>query len=214
MIRINLLGAQKPKKGKKSIAGAVSGDSPVGLLAISLIVLLVAAAGNAGYYWKITRDGTKLQTQLRLAEAENRRLSDVKTLYTEREKIKDNYKRRVDVIDDLRAKQFGPVNLLTLMGNTIDQTDAVWLSTMTEDGSTMTLKGVALSVHGVADLMRNLERTGYFKSVEIKETYQDDTLKDMQAFQFTILCQKPPRVEPQPAAGAATPGAQAAKKKS
>ena len=29
-----------------------------------------------------------------------------------------------------------------------------------------------------------------FRNVEIKETYQDDQIKDMQAFQFTLTCEK------------------------
>jgi hypothetical protein len=49
---------------------------------------------------------------------------------------------------------------------------------------------VALSVHAVADLMTNLKRTGHFKNIEIKESYQDDTVRDMQAFIFTLQCEK------------------------
>jgi type IV pilus assembly protein PilN len=208
MIRINLLGAQKPKKGKRAAISTGGGAETFGLLTGSLLVLLLAAAGNGAYYWKINAEAVKLQTSLQTAESENRRLSDVKRVYLEREKIKDNYKRRVDVIDQLRANQFGPVNLLTTMGNTINSTDEVWLSTMTDEGSNMTVKGVALSVHGVADLMRNLQKTGYFKNVEIKETYQDDVVKEMQAFVFTIICEKQPQTAPKTAASpaAAQPG--------
>ena len=32
--------------------------------------------------------------------------------------------------------------------------------------------------------------TEAFKAVEIKETYQDDQVKDMQAFLFTLSCEK------------------------
>jgi len=42
----------------------------------------------------------------------------------------------------------------------------------------------------VASLIANLQKTGYFKTVEIKETYQDEAVKDMQAFQFTLTCEK------------------------
>jgi len=39
-------------------------------------------------------------------------------------------------------------------------------------------------------LIANLQKTGFFKTVEIKETYQDEGFKDMQAFQFTLNCDK------------------------
>jgi Tfp pilus assembly protein PilN len=54
----------------------------------------------------------------------------------------------------------------------------------------VSLEGTALSTDAVANLIANLQKTGYFKTVEIKETYQDDQIKDMQAFQFTLTCEK------------------------
>jgi len=42
----------------------------------------------------------------------------------------------------------------------------------------------------VANLIQNLKKTGYFKNIEIKETYQDESVKDMQAFQFELTCEK------------------------
>ena len=48
----------------------------------------------------------------------------------------------------------------------------------------------ALSTNAVANLIANLQKTGFFSNVEIKETFQDDQIKDMQAFQFTLTCEK------------------------
>lgn len=190
MIRINLLGTPK-KKGKRPVVATSEGAAGGAAVAIGLLLVLVAVAGNGFYYWKLTRDAASIDQKLKAADAENRRLSEVKSRYLEREKIKDFYKRRVDVIDQLRNNQAGPVTLLNTIAGTVNSTDEVWLSTMTNEGGKLNLKGVALSVHGVADLMRNLQRTGYFKSVEIKETFQDDKVKDMQAFVFTIVCEMP-----------------------
>jgi len=49
---------------------------------------------------------------------------------------------------------------------------------------------MALSTDAVANLIQNLQKTGYFKNIEIKETYQDESVKDMQAFQFELTCEK------------------------
>jgi Tfp pilus assembly protein PilN len=159
---------------------------------IGLIAVVVGLGANAFYFWTIRHEANQLQTDLYKAEQENRRLSEVKLKYMEREKERTNYKRRVDVIDQLRSNQSRPVELLTMLGHTINQTDEVWLSTMTDEGANISLKGMALSIHGVADLIHNLQRTGYFKSVEIKESYQDGTVKDTQAFAFTVVCEKKP----------------------
>jgi Tfp pilus assembly protein PilN len=96
----------------------------------------------------------------------------------------------VDVIDSLRAGQAGPVNLLAMLGETINGTEAVWLSKMDDSGPSVSLEGTALSADAVATLIGNLQKTGFFKTVEIKETYQDEQIKDMQAFQFTLTCEK------------------------
>jgi Tfp pilus assembly protein PilN len=52
------------------------------------------------------------------------------------------------------------------------------------------LTGTALSTDAVANLIANLQKTGFFRNVEIDETYQDEQIKDMQAFQFTLNCDK------------------------
>jgi Tfp pilus assembly protein PilN len=94
------------------------------------------------------------------------------------------------VIDSLRAGQAGPVNLLAMLGETVNDTEAVWLNKMDDTGPSVNLEGTALSTDAVANLMANLQKTGFFKSVAIKETYQDEAIKDMQAFQFTLTCEK------------------------
>jgi Tfp pilus assembly protein PilN len=49
---------------------------------------------------------------------------------------------------------------------------------------------MALSSDAVANLISNLKKTGYFQNIEMKESIQDDQIKDMQAFQFTLSCEK------------------------
>jgi Tfp pilus assembly protein PilN len=195
MIRINLLGLPKPKKGKKggsSLAaiGSVGGGESLHLVVVALLLVILTLGGNGFYYWKLQKDGKKLQAALKQAEVDYQRLALVKARYQEREKQKDIYKKRVDVIDKLRGDQTRPVALLTMLGNTISSSDEVWLNSMKDDGTSIKLEGVALSVHAVADLMRNLQRTGYFQNVEIDSTYQDASVKEMQAFVFTLICAK------------------------
>jgi Tfp pilus assembly protein PilN len=96
----------------------------------------------------------------------------------------------VDVIDELRKNQSGPVNLLSMIGDTVNGTEAVWLNSMQDQGASVAIDGTALSSDAVANLISNLQKTGFFSNIEIKETYQDETVKDMQAFQFTLTCSK------------------------
>lgn len=155
-----------------------------------LVVLVVAALLNLGYWYRLDRQGKSIAAQMKTAEEKNRELSDVKARFLERQNEANNYKRRVDVIDQLRANQGGPVNLLAMLGETVNNTEAVWLKKMDDSGPSVDLEGMALSTDAVANLIANLQKTGFFKSVEIKETYQDEQVKDMQAFEFTLTCAK------------------------
>ncbi len=194
MIRINLLGAPKPKSGKKGAAvsmpsfeGGGGGGSPMLQVAA---VLVIFALGNGAYWYHLDREKKAIATQMRLAEQKNRELADIKARYLERQRQADAYKRRVDVIDNLRSNQSGPVNLLAMIGETVNSTEAVWLNSMQDQGANVAIDGMALSNDAVANLISNLQKTGYFRNIEIKESIQDEQVKDMQAFQFTLTCEK------------------------
>ena len=192
MIRINLLGSPKPK-GKKGPAFNMP-SFEVGNLGGPMIqvaaVLVIAGALNAGYWYQLDREKKSIEVRALVAEQKNRELADIKVRYLERQRQADSYKRRVDVIDQLRANQAGPVSLLAMIGDTVNGTEAVWLNSMQDQGASVAIDGTALSSDAVANLISNLQKTGYFRNIEIKESYQDDAVKDMQAFQFTLTCEK------------------------
>jgi type IV pilus assembly protein PilN len=191
MIRINLLGVPKAKN-KRSAVPTVTLDMGEPGSPRTKILIMVALVGVANWaYWhQLDKQTQVIANNMKLAEQKNHELADVKTRYMERQREADNYKRRVDVIDQLRSSQTGPVQLLDTIGNTINDTEAVWLDTMKDQGNSIEIEGMALSADGVASLIQNLQKTGYFRSIEIKETYQDESYKEMQAFQFTLTCAK------------------------
>jgi type IV pilus assembly protein PilN len=193
MIRINLLSVPKTKRSKRTVAApTVSGSGP-SLMIVALVVIALAAVFNVGWWYKLDRESQRIATEMRKAEKENRELLEVKARVEQKNKQAEAYQRRVDVIDRLRAQQSGPKELLAMIGDTVNATDAVWLSKMNEDGANINIEGTALSIDAVANLVANLKRTGYFKTVEMKESYQDDQIKAMQAFVFTLVCEKQPQ---------------------
>jgi Tfp pilus assembly protein PilN len=151
---------------------------------------VLAGALNWMYWYRLDKEKKQIASKMVVAEQRNRELADVKARYLERQRQAESYKRRVDVIDQLRASQAGPVNLLNTIGDTINGTEAVWLNTMKDQGNSVDIEGMALSADAVASLIQNLQKTGYFKSIEIKETFQDESFKEMQAFAFVLTCEK------------------------
>ena len=192
MIRINLLGIPKKttRGGRRASTMAATGGGEgsstliLGLIFAGALVVLIGLA----HVW-VQREHDVLEKNLQKAVLENQRLADVKAKYEASKKKADMYERRVKVIDELKSAQSGPVDLLNLVADTVNSTDAVWLETMTNDGKTLNFTGMALSPNSVADLMANLRKTGAFKTVEIKETSQDAAVKEVQAFKFELMCE-------------------------
>ena len=193
MIKINLLETSKGK-GKRGGSAPVMptmemGDMGSPKLKI-LIIMVIVGLANLGYWYRLDNLSKQIDAKMKVAEQKNRELADVKAKFLDRQNQASIYQRRVDVIKKLQDGQTGPVNLMAMMGETVNNTEAVWLSKLDDQGTSVNLEGTALSTDAVANLIANLQKTGFFKNVEIKETFQDEQVKEMQAFQFTLTCDK------------------------
>src|SRR5437667_12612515 len=180
MIRINLLGAQEGKNERSAASAAAVmevGDVASPKMKV-VLVLVLAGLVNLRYWYQLDKQHRDIAAKMEVALRKNAELADVKARYLERQREAENYKRRVDVIDQLRAAQAGPVNLLNTIGATVNNTEAVWLDSMIDAGNSVDIKGMALSADAVANLISNLQKTGYFKNIEIKETFQYETFRD------------------------------------
>lgn len=191
MIRINLLGTPKPKKSRR--VGPLITTEPPSMTMVALLAAVVALGGLYFLYWRAQSQHEKIQAELRTANQQLASLAGVKAAYTQKQKEADALKRKFTIIDQLRANQGGPVQLLNTVAETVTSTDAVWLSKMSDEGKSISMDGTALSTTAVANLISNLKKSGYFKTVELKETSQDSGVKEYQAFTFTLVCEKQQR---------------------
>ncbi len=189
MIRINLLGIPKGKTRRST--DMASEPAGAGRFWLKLVAVALLFAGGSYLYWSpLDREQVRVATAQQLADRKNSELANVKSRYLERQRQAEALRRRVEVIRQLRANQAGPAVLLALVGQTVNNSESVWLSNLKDMGPVVNIEGVALNTTAVAGLMSNLQQTGYFKTVEIKESIQDEQVKEMQAFQFTLVCEK------------------------
>jgi Tfp pilus assembly protein PilN len=186
MIRINLLGTPKSKARRRP---KITMSAP-SIRMLSILAIAIAFGGVYFLYWRAQSRHDKIQVELRDADKQLAALASVKAAYTQKQKEVDALKQKFSVIDQLRANQNGPVQLLNTITQTVNATDAVWLIKMSDEGKAISVDGTALSTTAVANLIGNLKKSGYFKNVELKETFQDDSVKDYQAFTFTLVCEK------------------------
>jgi Tfp pilus assembly protein PilN len=180
MIRINLLGRPRPKvKRRVAIAGTLQ-------LVLFLVPVVVAVGVLVVQYVFIQGDIRSLQQQIEQKESEKRTMAQLEKEIKEYEEEQRRLQGRLDVIENLKRNQAGPVRLLEAVGNTVSLTETLWLTNLDEQAdSTIQFKGIAASVDAVANFITNLNRSGFFQNVEIKESVQKE--KDgMVNFEFTL----------------------------
>jgi len=160
MIRINLLAADRPSQKKaKAAPGAVQAYLFLALFAGG------AALACAGLYFYKTSEIAKLDDAIRKAEERQRQLQAIKAQVDELEKKRATYQRKVDLIEQLKAEQAGPVHMLDEISKTLP--DFVWLDGLDQGGGVVSLNGQSNSSTAVADFMQALQRSGWFPVVEL-----------------------------------------------
>jgi len=185
MIKVNLLKDQAVRTRKKSIAKPSA--SRVGLLMTAVLILVGLGLGTSWYYLHtqiVSLTGSR--DQLRL---ESVRLQGLKKQIDQFEKMKTERQSRINVIEQLKANQTGPVLLLNHVIHSIPTSAALWLTGLEQKGDQIRITGFTVRGETIPDFMSNLAATGYFKSVDL-ELYEDQQ-KD--SARFALVCVAAPR---------------------
>jgi Tfp pilus assembly protein PilN len=204
MIRINLLGRTRPKAQRATVP--LEATLQFVLLAIALVVSLGALYGH---YLLLDRENTKVVAHIQKQMGEKARLEQLKQQVDNFEKQKAVLQQRIGVIEGLQRNRTGGQELLEAIANTVSRTDTLWLTSVDRKGDELTINGQAGSINAVANYITQLKRSGYFQTVEIKESHQDDTNKTVQIFVFSLTAQfglpQAAGVAPAPTAPSAPP---------
>ena len=184
MIRVNLMGLPKTRKRARAPIMPVGG----GLALVLLVGVLVAVAGYQYFvrYQGFQQQIAQLNMDIATLEREAADLTRIRAEYDTSSKRKELLTKRINVIEGLKAKQSGPVQLLTTLASAVVGTDSLWLTSFTQTGQTITIEGTALNVKAVADFITRLINTRIFAAVDLKETAQDTADKEMEKFLFTV----------------------------
>ena len=184
MIRINLLGRSRPKATRATVPLEAT------LQYVLLVIALVVSGGALyGHYLLLDRENTKIAAHIQKQMGEKARLEQLKTQVDNFEKQKAVLQQRIGVIEGLQRNRTGGQELLEAIANTVSRTDTLWLTSVDRKGDALTINGSAGSINAVAHYITQLKRTGYFQTVEIKESHQDDTNKTVEIFAFSLTAQ-------------------------
>jgi len=184
MIRINLLGRTRPKAQRTTVP--IEATLQYVLLAVALAVSIGALWGH---FILLDRENTKIAAHIQKQTGEKARLEQLKQQVDNFEKQRVVLQQKIGVIEGLQRNRTGGQELLEAIANTVSRTDTLWLISVDRKGDALTINGAAGSINAVANYITQLRRSGYFQTVEIKESHQDESNKAVQIFLFSLTAQ-------------------------
>jgi type IV pilus assembly protein PilN len=104
---------------------------------------------------------------------------------------KEQLEQKLNLINELRANQEGPVHLLDELANLVP--DLLWLDAAVIKGRSLEMKGFALSPNAVAEFLQRLDESEYFKEPSLKEMKET---KEAHSFALTVGFTYTPGKEP------------------
>jgi len=165
MIKINLVAERKPTKAKGPglLSGLTLGTNINNYLVAGLLVAGLAVVGVT--YWRLSSRLSALRAEVAENQAEYDRL---KPIIAEVERFKVNneeLKRKIKVIEDLKANQHGPVRLMDEVSSALP--DLLWLERVDLKGDIIAVDGKALNPPAVANFLENLKRVPSFQEPKV-----------------------------------------------
>lgn len=170
MIKINLVGERKRPvtPSPAAAAGGFEGASVGNWLLIGLIVLGLLV--TLGHMWIL--NGKIEDKQAEVAEAQ-REVDELEPYIREVEEFKAKkaeLERKVEVINQLKTNQHGPVRVMDNISRALPE--LLWLTRMEVAPTIITLTGEAFNTNAVANFIENLDRFPEFQEPILRDTQQ------------------------------------------
>ena len=178
MIKVNLLKDPTARSHRTFVRPKVSRTGPA---LVAFIVLVAAVMGTWFYY--INTQKNKLTAKKQELIIQETRLNDLKNELTKYQQDKIDTQKRIEVIEELKAKQTGPVLLMNHVLASIPRDRLLWLTTINQKDDRVQIVGYAEKIEAIPDFMTNLAENDFFQSVDLESI---ESSKD--AAKFSLLC--------------------------
>jgi type IV pilus assembly protein PilN len=184
MIRINLLGVERAKTRKMPTFTIQAKQLTV---ACSLI-LVGGFAGIGWWYWSLRQSAAQVETDITTAQQELQRLQSVLAEVRQFEGRRTQLQQRVQLIEQLRAGQTIPVQLLDHVSRSIPE--MLWLTDMEQKEQALTIQGRSNTLAATADFVTNLRSSNLLLDIDMKT--EVETLQPVQGqagvelYKFTV----------------------------
>jgi len=154
-----------------------------------------------GYWYLETRKLDAVKEQAALKQDEATKLESIIKDVENYQKRKDNLQKRIDLINQLKQNQKGPVRVMDRISQ--DLPDLVWIDHMTMSGGLVTLNGRGLNPTAVALFVENIKNDPVFEEPNLKNLIQISAVPLVYGYDMTFHFTYVPKPE-EGAAGGAT----------
>jgi len=181
---------------------AVSAAAPTNINNLLVIGGVVAGAVIGGGWWVIERNKlSDRRDQIAVKQVEAQRLEAIIKEVEGYQRQKDSLQRRIDLINQLKQNQKGPVKLMDRLSQ--DLPDLVWLDKMNMSGGLITISGRGLNPNAIANFVENVKNDPLFEEPDLSSMAQVSVAPLVYSFDMTFHFSYAPKSETG-AGGAAT----------
>jgi type IV pilus assembly protein PilN len=174
MIKINLLPVRAAKKKETAVQQVT-----IFCVSVAAIALVVGAlyAVKLGQISSTKNDISASNTKIAELKIRIGKLEELKTL-------KEQVKKKLDVLAQLRKNKTGPAQRLATLSDIIPE--QLWLTVYAEAGDSVRISGIAYTEDLIAQFMRSIQASNDFTGVELVVSEQKDySGSKVKAFELT-----------------------------
>lgn len=175
MIKINLVREGRAVRGAGAAptAAAVSVGGPGAANINNVLIIACVALGvlvALGYWFWNKRELSKAEEVRVQRQAEAQKLEAIIKEVAEFEKRKASLQQRIDLINQLKQNQKGPVRIMDQISR--DLPDLVWLDSMEVATGNISISGRGLNPNAIALFIENIKNDPYFEEPQVGSVAQ------------------------------------------
>lgn len=206
MIKINLVREGRAVRGAGAAQGvaasAVAGPSNLNnvfLFGGLILGVLIAL----GWWFVENRKLADRKETVVSKQNEAARLDAIIKEVEDYQKRKDSLQKRIDLINQLKQNQKGPVRIMDRISQ--DLPDLVWLDKMTMSGGAISIEGRGLNPNAIANFVENVKNDSLFEEPDLSSVTQTSVTPPVYTFVMNFHFSYAPKGQ-QGAAGTAATG--------
>jgi Tfp pilus assembly protein PilN len=203
LIKINLVREGRAVRGAGVPTGMPAAAGPGNannILVVGGLILGVLIAG--GWWYMQKRTLAERQETVAQKQSEATRLEQIIKDVANYQKEKDNLQKRIDLINQLKQNQRGPVLLMDHLSQ--DLPDLVWLDKMSVGGGIVTIDGRGLNPNAIANFVENVKNDAMFEEPDLSSVTQVSTTPLVYSYSMKFHFSYVPKGDAAAAGAAAT----------